>query len=376
MKTTPVAILPAAVLALGSLALAAPAKYETYTKPVKLAPYLFEMSYSDYSADLSASFGGQGGMACSAVRNGNFYGRNLDFYYNDMAEVVVHMAAKEGRFASVAVCGNLGVRQADVERGLSEEAFLALPGKAFDGVNERGVAANINVVPADDTGPLTGTNPGKPRMHATSIVRFVLDRASTAAEAVKLLGDYDIFGSFGHYSMHFMINDEKETYIVEFIDNKLTWTKQNIMVNFYHTLPEVTPFGSGVERYGILKANYAEGATLDGMCKLMQRVKYSQAYDPATKPAWYSEFVMCKGPDGRKLTTKSPREDYAGVLADMAVKNANRTRENGAANGIWQTVHTSVYDIAARKLRLFVQEDYARAFEFGLAAGAATAAGK
>lgn len=344
---------------------ATPAKFDKYTKPVKHGEFLYEMSYKDYTENWN-TVAKKGSMACSSVRNGNFYGRNLDFFYDNMPEFVIHMAAKEGRFASIAVCGSFKFEAADIEKGIDQEDFLSLPMGAFDGINERGVCANVNVVPAEDTAPVTGTNPGKPKMHISNVVRFILNKASSAKEAIELLDGYDIYGSLGHYSMHFMINDAKETYIVEFIDNKIKWTKQNIMVNFYHTLPEITKFGSGVERYKILTDNYAEGATFDGMCSLMQRVKYSKTYNKATDPFWYSEYVNADGPDGKKLTVSSPKENFAKLIDDAVADFIKRDRATGFEKNIWHTVHTSVYDITARKLRLYVQEDYEHPFEFQL----------
>lgn len=366
MKLNAIVLTASAMLGIASAIQATPAKFDTYTKPTKLGEFLYEMNYTDYPENWTNGVPEGVMPACSSVRNGRFYGRNLDFYYNNMAEVVMHMAAKEGRHASLAVCGSLMHDVASFEKGLDQETFLKLPVMAFDGINDRGVCANVNVVPGEDTAPVVGTNPGKPRLNVTCVIRYVLDKASTAKEAIELLKERDIYGSLGHFAMHYMINDPTETYIVEIVDGKLQWTQQNIMVNFYHTLPEVTKFGSGVERHKLLQDHYSEGASFNGMCKLMQRVRYSKAYDKTTSPFWYSEFVNSDGPDGKKLTTSSPHEDFAAVV-DRACKNfAERDRATGFEKDIWITVHTSVYDIKKRKLRLFVQEDYEHPFDFSL----------
>lgn len=364
MKYT-ASLFSALVIGAASVAYAAPAKFDTYTKPVKLGEFLYEMNFTEYTLNLTNEVKGVA-MACSSVRNGRFYGRNLDFFYNNMPEIVVHMSAKEGRHASLAVCGSFEFAAADFEKGLDQESYLKLPGGTFDGINDCGVCANVNVVPGEDTAPVTGTNPGKPRMHVSYVVRVILDRASTAREAVELLNEYDIYGSLGHYAMHYMINDPSETYIVEFIDGKIKTTKQNIMVNFYHTLPEVTKFGSGVERYKILQDNYAEGASFNGMCKLMQRVRYSKAYDKTTEPFWYSEYVNIDGADGKKLTVSSPKENFTQVIDNAVKEFAERDRATGFEKNIWITVHTSVYNIKKRILRLYVQEDYEHPFDFKL----------
>ncbi|MBQ9423118.1 MAG: hypothetical protein IJU32_06025, partial [Pyramidobacter sp.] len=56
------------------LSLVAAAAAATYTAPKKLADYLYYMEYSDYAVDLTTGEEVKTGFACSAVRNGNFYG--------------------------------------------------------------------------------------------------------------------------------------------------------------------------------------------------------------------------------------------------------------------------------------------------------------
>ena len=70
------------------------AQASSFTTPKKLADYLYYMEYSDYSADLKTGEQVKTGFACSAVRNGNFYGRNLDLDYADVPEFVIKVAPK------------------------------------------------------------------------------------------------------------------------------------------------------------------------------------------------------------------------------------------------------------------------------------------
>lgn len=327
-----------------------------YTEPVKLADYLFEMSYTDYVADYSHALDIDF-AACSAVRNGNFYGRNLDFYYNNMSEVVVHVAAKEGRFASVGVCPYLAEGDS-----LSEEMARILPNYTYDGINEMGVCCNVNVVPKQDVAPVTGTNPGKEELAAVCVVRMILDRAATANEALKLLDEYNVSGSMGDFNFHWMVNDEKESYIIEIIDNKVVaWCNfGQIMTNYYATLDSLTPHACGVERYKILEENYAMGATMDGMDSLMRMVRYTRAYERETVPFWYSEFY---GDDhGHDLNLYSDTTEFADKLERIEELYEHMQR----GNGMWITTHCSIYDIAARKFRLYVQENYEQRFEFGI----------
>ncbi len=344
-----------------------------YTKPVKIAPYLYEMSFTDYRADPEGearqaveAFG------CSSVRNGNYYGRNFDYIFNDVPEFVVRVAAKEGRHASIGVATHFGLREDNMSKGEYTKQLEILPTFTLDGINDAGVIASINVVPgADDMGELTGTNPDGEPIDAAEIPRYVLDNAGSADEAIELLKKRNISGTAvsGLY-LHVMIADPEKTYIVEFIDNKMVaeekFDDEQIMTNFYNNLPELTEHSSGVERYAILKANYAEGNSLSGMRELMQRVKYSNTYMYSTSPAWLSESMP------QSVINNPGSELYAQYMS--AIEAINRDYWNMKANDIrnpannyfWHTTHNAVYDIANKQLRLTVQEDYGKYYDFYL----------
>ena len=83
------------------LMLSAAVQAAPFTAPKKLADYLYSIEYADYVPDLTTGDHVKQGFACSAVRNGNFYGRNLDLDYSNVPEFVIKIAAKEGRYASI-----------------------------------------------------------------------------------------------------------------------------------------------------------------------------------------------------------------------------------------------------------------------------------
>ena len=101
-------VLTAASLLVLMLAVAAQAA--PFTAPKKLADYLYYMEYTDYVPNLTTGEQVKTGFACSAVRNGNFYGRNLDLDYCDVPEFVIKVAAKEGRYASIGVAAILTLK--------------------------------------------------------------------------------------------------------------------------------------------------------------------------------------------------------------------------------------------------------------------------
>lgn len=277
----------------------------------------------------------------------------------------------------------------------------AIPFGIVDGINEKGVFMNVNVVPGTDlTGELANTAAepeGKMEKEIDSglLVRFVLDHFATAGEAVEYLQQHTRIILNKHiaemgFEAHYMIGDEFHTYIVEIIGNKVvaqstdrsSGTKlagRPIMTNFYLNLPEVhfdkdgsviinhdgkpnesgiTPHGAGLERYNLAVKEYAEADTFLGMLKLMYDLNYSRTYNIYLEDYWYSELV------GGDVSNSSPIEDYPSL--ELVLGNyARRDRADGV-NSIWITTHTSVYDIASRQLYLTVQEEMT-GYRFSLA---------
>lgn len=345
-----------------------------YGEIKNIAPYLYEITYTDIDEGIFNEVKStEAKAACSSVRNGAFHGRNLDLFYNEGVEVVAHISASKDRFASVAVCGGNPDLKAEVLEAADPAVMARIPFMSLDGINENHVAVNVNVVPAVDKPISTGTNPGARRIHMGTAPRYILNHAESAAHAVELLQGLDLFGGFGdEFGLHLMISDPKETYIVEIIDNKLQYYKgerenpNNIMTNLYSTLlPEITPHAEGVERYGILQANYAEGCTEDGMVNLMKRVKYSQAYVRTTDPFWYSEgHGVFTEPDGTVLdiNINTPHEVIMASIED-GFEAYERHERKGE---FWQTVNTSIYNLDEASLLLFVQEDYDHSYRFSV----------
>ena len=365
------------------------AQAASFTAPKKLADYLYYMEYTDYVPNLMTGEQVKTGFACSAVRNGNFYGRNLDLDYADVPEFVIKVDAKEGRYASIGLSTSYALKSNNGVDKVSEDQWLAMPNMTFDGINENGVAINCNVAPAIDLdfATLLSTNYGKPRIHAVSVVRYVLDHAKSAAHGVDLLKNMDIYGGYGTWGLHWMLSDEKETYIIECIDGELVARNNtdNIMTNFYvnyapntpyakhiaktgqtvagktyKDFPILTPHACGVERYAILKEHYAEGGkSAEGMSRLMERVKYTKSYEADTEPFWYTEFT-----EGNLTMANAPM-DFKAVI-QSSIDTYKLHDRNIQPNNFWQTWHTAVYDLKNRTLRLNIQEDYSKHYDFKL----------
>ena len=387
-----------------------------------IAPYLHEIWYDDYVFTADGSCLTTGIVsACSSVRKGNFHGRSLDYYLWDSPEFVVHVAAKPsvGRLSSVGVARQSAMRESGVLAGTYRESYETLPNWIQDGINEKHVVVNCNVVPRFDCGELPLENPDPNStlpLHIVEIPRYLLDYATNAAHAVELLQGRTLFGSGGgNYLLHFMVSDPDETLVIEIILGKVVARRQEIMTNFnvnwdnalQKTVTDVdgwgrdhfwpidrfergktdvgeltklyTPCAMGIERYGELLANYdACGPSLDDMMALVKRVKYSQMYDKNMTNFWYSEWceydekirnedfysMNWSWNDGSKLDDwiQSGLEDAAYDLADFERARTNLTQRSET----WITGHANVYDIEKCMFRMIVQEDYAHTYDFWL----------
>lgn len=81
-------------------------------------------------------------------------------------------------------------------------------------------------------------------------------------------------------------------------------------------------------------------------------------YDKTNAPAWYSECT------GGELSIHSGKADYEEELARQIDLFATRSRSD--PKGDWITWHTSIYDIEARTLCVYSQEDYSIDYQFAL----------
>ncbi|MBQ0033630.1 MAG: amidohydrolase family protein, partial [bacterium] len=312
-----------------------------YSHMKTLAPFLHEVWYDDYVFDEKGeTLAGVEMFSCSSVRNGNFIGRNFDFFLDDKPEFVVHVAANptKGRLASVAMAMHTGMREDGVTNGQYTASYDLTPNRTLDGINECGVAINQNVVAYDPevaAGPgqeFHGTNPNGEDLNISLVTRMVLDRATNAAHAVELIKGRNLVGmSVSGDLLHYMISDPKETYVVEIITNTvvarhfrvmtnfaLNWDNENACAltdadnekwtmkyyeepsnlvvsagNFVNATNALAKFyarhAEGVERFVRLREHYDGGATFEGMEALMRLAQYSQSSTTNTLPYWYSD---------------------------------------------------------------------------------------
>ncbi|MBQ0100388.1 MAG: linear amide C-N hydrolase, partial [Lachnospiraceae bacterium] len=184
---------------------------------------------------------------CTSCRTGDLIGRNFDWAYDDVDEYIIRVPADKatGRHAS------LGVGSAFFPPFFQQIIGMEdiLPVLTMDGINDAGVAINVNVVMSDTfgSGDTVGTRAGEPfgenmdNVCAGFVVRYILDRADSAEHAVELLKNANIYSVLGQ-EFHWMISDAKATYIVETVRNEIlvlkSKGKEAAMSNFHVTHSE------------------------------------------------------------------------------------------------------------------------------------------
>ena len=306
-----------------------------------LPAYLHHLEFADSYADDAAWYYALAdiGGACSSVRDGNAYSRNFDFPYDERAEFVVTMKAGPGRFASVGLanCGT-NLTERFVTSGQPSRFYKALPGATVDGINERGVVCNINVVPMNWREHIEWTGH---EIDALGGVRWVLDHAPSAGWAASNLAAKvyipDALKRKG-YSAHFMVADERETWIVEDGTARNYTAKTKVLTNFRVFDMETTddPYGTGYERYDLLASGHS-------ITSAWFRAAYRR---PFARP---SEFAALEV--GTHTNTNALLAWADANIPQGAPESLTR------GGGSWQTIHCSVYDISNRTVRVCVQEN-------------------
>ncbi len=185
------------------------------------------------------------------------FGRNFDLTYSPALFVKTQPDNGYASFSTVNL-GFLGYNEEKLPDGLlSSIITLAAPYAPLDGINEKGLAIGVLLIPTEATNQQTD----KIDITTTTAVRLVLDKAATVDEAVALLKQYDMHSS-ANSSYHFQIADANgKSVVVEYVDNEISIVEMNgnwqAATNFLLT-PGDYDFGKGQDRYATLEKTLTE----------------------------------------------------------------------------------------------------------------------
>ena len=159
--------------------------------------------------DIGESDIGWSSFTAATPAGDRLFARNYDFSRTNTC--IVYTDPGHGRHASVSTVDLqfIGIDQDSVPQGLMDKVLmLAAPYVPLDGVNDAGLACGIYMSfqgPEGDTPP-TDQQTEKPDLTSTTMLRMVLDYATTVEEAVELISAYDLHDS-ANSTFHYMIAD-------------------------------------------------------------------------------------------------------------------------------------------------------------------------
>lgn len=211
-----------------------------------------------------------GGAGCSVFTAAGsagrpVFGRNFDF---ERHPAMVVWCDPPGGHASVALAdiSYLGFdldRLDNVVDPARNRALLLAPLLPFDGMNDQGVVVAMAAVPEWQVVP----RPGRPGAGSVSVLRPVLDRAGSVADAVEIFSGYDIDYE-DDPPLHYMFADATgRSAVVELVGGRpaVRWREGpwQLMVNF--TLEGSTPEERDADwRYALAAARLDQaGGLLD-----------------------------------------------------------------------------------------------------------------
>lgn len=363
-----------------------PIKKYLYAVEYNDIDYDFAKKYFEKSKDISNGIGG-----CSVFKHKQYVGRKLDWTYNNQSEFIVRTSKIDGvRHKSIGIGGGISALTDDfVKSGDYSDLYKVIPCNMYDGINECGVFANVNVVPTD-YGKNT-VNVGQDALttlNGQMLVRYILDNFSSAAEAVRTIVNHVnlYFSKQLHdmdYEIHYFICDLHDTYVLEIVDNKykilnLSYKthRPEVMTNFHlyktrinfdgtvytpkfrdgeknaHSYNRITDRGSGLERYNLIVNCLKDAHDKEDIWEILNLLDYTRAYSTSKAPSnpyWYSEFVGNRG-----LTVASEPSEFEPVVQIAGERYLNRSRETGDT---WQSVHSVLYDLENKSMEVITQED-------------------
>lgn len=359
-----------------------------YSKMVKLEDYLYKIEYPSLDYEYAHKYFRNNydilsDGSCSAVYSSNgLFGKNLDLTYDESVSFIV--INKFGTYDVIGVAGGIKRLNKDfVESGRHSKLYKILPFVINSGMNSAGVYAGLNIVPNGDAGETTGTNPDSlERVNALMLVRYILDKCGSAKEAIWKIQMTDVYCPHTDdrsEEYHLIVGDEKECYIVEFIDNKtviIPIIEYKWITNYYRDGVEfnsdgtidwttLTPHANGTYRNNIIAETFAgsDMITEEQMKELMRdKLRYTRTYE---EPEWYDEFCgvyPVYGDLTQELLHNDP-SSFDGIFNEAKSQYEERVR---GLTSTWQTVSSTIYNIVDKTINIVVDEGDVE-YEFDIA---------
>lgn len=380
-----------------------------YKKFEQLAPFLHYIEFDsfpfDYNFRTIHHYPVQSSGKCSAIVKGQYIGRNFDQNFTTMPEFIIKVNSGPNRHASIGLGLHQGLREPSCLSYKFRSELNLLPNNMMDGINDCGVFCECNTVHYEPNWSewhgITVDDPEAPTVHMCFLVRYILDNATSAKNAIDLVKKINIVGSNSIWLskdvelLHFLVSDAKDSFMIEFINNQMfviDYSKYDIpplSTNFYlwPILNGEEPYNlsSGIERFYIMLNNYQKiEESVDGLKNFLKSIAFSNFYNPHyddPENFWLSEGA----PYSRlkiwwKYLNQDPLTPDEQQILDKIMEGLEKFREENIP-WFWHCIennlrleltqnhisyHTSVYDTNNKSLTVWSQENYNKLFYFEL----------
>lgn len=321
-----------------------------------------------------------GGCSCVAKQLDNgtmLLGRNMDFPLTERPVYIVRTNLK-GMHPTIGLAYVTwdGPAYADaLERGIPKPFHDLLPFMSEDTMNDQGlyIETHVRISELSSTGePLfasSGTNPTADlRLPAGALPFYLAATCSTVEEAVPMARSINLYSmqlGTNRYEFAWMLADSAGNYgVLEMAQNELSWLPQKQgHTNFYLTekFAHKAQFGYGQGRLDTLLHGRNAVKNKQDMLRLMNKVRYSQAYFPQTaafdvrseyageKSDWTTDYV---------LQEKHRDEVMDEIRRESADFQSYSIAERRARGGLFaQTIYTLTVDCNKREILAQFFED-------------------
>lgn len=200
----------------------------------ELVSYIISfLSKGFYKANVRYSYESDYGCTTLTARSDDgrvLMGRNFDFPYGN--GIIFHSYPRNG-YESITTFNSdfYGFGENWVPEGFVNQ-YLAVTGLFFalDGINEKGLVI-ADLMAGDNVE--THQNTGKPALTTTAAIKYILNKAATVDEAVKLLRQIDMHSDIGSAHHYAMSDASGKSIVVEYVDNQIVIVDSPALANHY-----------------------------------------------------------------------------------------------------------------------------------------------
>lgn len=276
------------------------------------------------------------------------FGRNYDF--STTSSMIVHTNPGNGRHASISSVDLqfLGIKNASEITSITQKAIsLAATYAPLDGINDAGVSCGIYMsYQGKDDVVSTNQNTDKPDLTSTTMLRMILDYASSVDEAVNLVKQYDLHDS-ANTSFHYMVADKSgKSAILEWVngnsDTDNDGSKRELKV-YYNDDDDILGEDEKnnnfqyITNFIVTPDYYVEGASKGGFDR-------------------YNAIKETINPDGKNTIGRLSKQEALDVL--KLVGRRSWDKENGVSDSNTITVWSALYDLSDLSVTWVSNEEF------------------